>query len=322
MLNVKADATSKGERLDAFLSKAFPEFSRARLQALIANGDVKNKNEPMLKSSYKIRGDEDFTLEVPAPKVSGLIAEDIDLDILYNDDDLVVINKAAGMVVHPGAGNWQGTLVNAMLHHFPGIHVGDTERPGIVHRLDKETSGVLVCAKNEIAHRVLSESFKSREVNKTYRAFCLGSFKRDQFELQTGHQRHKIDRKRFTTKLKAPTVEPENRTQVRLAHSRFQVVLSANGVSELQVELLTGRTHQIRAHLADIGHPLLKDALYGGVKPISLLKDSLVKEAAESLTRHALHAEKIGFNHPVSKQWMEFVAPLPADLLRVHEALS
>jgi 23S rRNA pseudouridine1911/1915/1917 synthase len=330
---IQADESAIGTRLDAFLAKALPELSRGRLQALIVQGDVTCASKT-LRSSQKLKGDEVIDVHLPDPKPSAMLAQDIAIDILHEDDDIIVINKPAGLVVHPGAGNYDQTLVNALLHRFPGLAVGDTERPGLVHRLDKETSGVMVCARNDHAHRFLTEAFKSREVQKVYRAFCVGAFKNKKFELKTGHKRHPTDRKRFTTKvsplqpvnplaaMRGESMEYDDNGRIRLAHSKFEVLLSVSGVSELKVELLTGRTHQIRAHLADINHPLLHDALYGGVKAMQRLVPSDIREAAMALTRHALHAERLSFVHPTTEKQVEFVAPLPEDLQALHMALE
>ncbi len=275
----------EGSRLDLVWSKHLPDVSRARIQAwLKASGE---------KSSRTVRAGEVLSLEQPAPAPATLEAENLPLEIIYQDSDLLVINKPVGLVVHPGAGNPQGTLVNALLYHFPGLSVGDKERPGIVHRLDKDTSGLMIIARNDLAHTRLSEAFKNREVRKIYRALCVGRFKQSSFELKTGHKRHPTNRKRFTTKY--PTD--------RIAHSKFEVLKTEGEVSEVRIEIFTGRTHQIRAQLADIGHPILGDMLYGGPK-------------IPGFNRHALHAEELFFNHPISGEPMHFHAPADFDSLR------
>ncbi len=326
IIHIQADSTSQGLRVDAFLTKALPDWSRSRIQNLLLEGHIVCEQKSM-QASDKIKGTETFIVTLPEVKPSHLRAQEMPLSVLYEDEHIIVINKPAGLVVHPGAGNAENTLVNALLYRFPGLNVGEIERPGIVHRLDKETSGVMVCARQTQAHLFLSNSFQSREVKKIYRAFCLGSFKSAQFDLRTGHKRHATDRKRFTTKLTEPLDTSEISffkkigTKIRLAHSRFEVLLSRDGISEVKVELLTGRTHQIRAHLADTGHPILKDTIYGGIKGIERLPLSNVKEVAKKLTRHALHAEYLSFQHPTTLEIMEFEAPLPDDLLLLHNAL-
>jgi 23S rRNA pseudouridine1911/1915/1917 synthase len=326
-IKIQADKTSAKLRVDTFLAKVLTNWSRSRIQSLLLEGHIICEQKA-LQASDKIKGAETFLVNLPDIKPSHLLAQDMPLSILYEDEHIIVINKPAGLVVHPGAGNSDNTLVNALLYRFPGLNVGEVERPGIVHRLDKETSGVMVCARQTQAHLFLCNSFQSREVKKIYRAFCLGSFKSAHFDLKTGHKRHTTDRKRFTTKLSEPldtsnvTFLKKSGAKIRLAHSRFEVLLSRGGISELKVELLTGRTHQIRAHLADIGHPILKDTIYGGIKGIERLPLSNVKEVAKKLSRHALHAEHLSFKHPVTQEIMEFKAPLPDDLLFLHNALQ
>lgn len=302
---------SKGMRVDAFLAKMIPDVSRARLQTMVEEGCV-TLDGKIPRSSQKLKGGERFVVELPTPKPSHLTAEDLPLYIIHEDDDIVVINKAAGMVVHPGAGNHDGTLVNALLYRFPGMSVGDVKRPGLVHRLDKDTSGVMVCAKHDIAYQFLVNAFKNRRVEKIYRAFSIGTFRDRIFESVTGHARHKTDRKRFTTKMPPGT---------KMAHSRFEVLASAGGISELRVQLMTGRTHQIRAHLADMGKPLIHDELYGSVKAFARIQPSPIRTVAQSLTRHALHAERLSFEHPRAHEEVVFVAEMPEDLQRLHDVM-
>jgi len=310
---------SLGERLDSFLAKQFPDLSRSRIKALLLDGHIKSRKGPLKPSSRLIAGDE-LIVALPQPAESHMKPEAIELEVLFEDADLVVINKPAGLIVHPGAGHADGTLANALLFRYPDMQVGDVQRPGIVHRLDKETSGVMVCARHNASFASLVKQFKSREVKKIYRAFCYGTVKKAQFELITGHARHKSDRKRFTTKLKSPT---ESNAGVRLAHSRFKLLRDAEKISELEVELLTGRTHQIRAHLADLQHPLLHDPLYGGSSNrFNQLPKGSVRDAVGQLRRHALHAEQLTFAHPSTEKLLTFRADLPEDLLAIHDAIS
>jgi 23S rRNA pseudouridine1911/1915/1917 synthase len=199
------------------------------------------------------------------------------------------------------------------------MEIGGEERPGIVHRLDKDTSGLLVCAKTDAALRALQRSFQERTVEKRYRAWCLGRPKERAFELVTGHARHPRDRKRFTTRLPAPAHGIEG--PVRRAAAHYTVIISAGGVSEIEVRLETGRTHQIRAQLSDLGHPLLQDALYGGDRAERRIDDVNTRTVVARLTRQALHAERLAFPHPKSGEVMRFVAPLPPDLLPLHALL-
>ena len=269
-----------GLRLDVFLSQQLPDISRARIQAWAKlQGD---------KPSRGVKSGEQIILKIPEIKPSLLTAQDLPLEILYQDEDLLVINKPAGLVVHPGAGNPDNTLVNALLYHFPDLAIGDSNRPGIVHRLDKDTSGIMLIARHDKSHQVLSLAFKNREIRKIYRALCVGTFNQNKFILKTGHKRHPGNRKRYTTK----------HDSERVAISQFEVLSTRDKITELRIEILTGRTHQIRAQLADIGHPILGDILYGGPK-------------IPDFNRHALHAEEIFFTHPISGQPMHFICQSP-----------
>lgn len=305
------------QRLDAYLSHALPALSRSRVKTLIDEGRVL-VDGVFLKASQKVRGGERIRIDLPTAVPSEIIPQALPLDIAFEDDHLVVIHKPAGWVVHPGAGNPDGTIANALRARYPDMVIGGVERPGIVHRLDKDTSGVLVCAKTEVAHRRLSTAFKDREVRKRYTAFCYGTPKRNRIELITGHRRDEKNRLRFTTKLPPPDGDGGN---VRRAHSQFSSVSSAGGISELDVELLTGRTHQIRAHAADSGHPLVADELYGGGNIGRRLPDGPVRDAAIRLTRQALHARVLEFAHPISGDQLIFESPLPDDLQRIRRAI-
>lgn len=293
-------------RLDAFLALSLGQ-SRAQATKLIKDGMVLTQGR-CLKPSYAVQTADTFCIEQPTKKPSSMIAENIALDILWSDEHIAVINKPQGMVVHPGAGVFQGTLCNALMYHFPDMTIGNTERPGIVHRLDKDTSGVMVVAKTQTAHQILSEDFKERRVKKIYRAFCHGVFRKNALSLITGHKRHPHNRLRFSTKLEPPT---KASCGVRLAHTDFVVKKQAFGIVELECILHTGRTHQIRAHLADIGHPLVADVLYGGVRTLSATLPHDLVELVQHLPGQALHAEALHFVHPLSREPLVFTAPLP-----------
>jgi 23S rRNA pseudouridine1911/1915/1917 synthase len=307
--------TAAGARIDAYLASVLP-LSRSRIEQLIGDGRV-TLDGTAAKKSARLRGGEAVEVREPPPVSAELVAEDIPLDVLYEDNDLLVIDKAAGMAVHPGAGIASGTVANAVRARCPHVKIGGELRPGIVHRLDKDTSGVLVVCKNESSLDVMARAFAERRVQKRYRAWCLGdpsTTRGSQFELRTGHRRAEGDRRRFTTRV------PE--TVGRVAHSRFVVRATRDGASALDVELLTGRTHQIRAHLADIGHPLLQDELYGGAHAERRLRLGPLRDAVAALTRQALHASQIAFEHPRTQKEMHFEAPLPIDLARIDVALA
>lgn len=319
LLKITATLENAGERVDQFLAHGL-NLSRSHIQFLINSEAVQSVNNKV-SASRRVKAGEIFEVQLPQLKPSELTPQNLVLDILYADEDIIVINKPAGMVVHPSPGHADNTLVNALLYHYPDMVITHEQRPGIVHRLDKETSGAMVCARNNAALENLMQSFRDRRVEKIYRAFCWGQFDKSAFDLKTGHKRHTSDRKRYTTKIKAPQDEIAANGN-RLAHSHFEVMQSKQKISELRVQLFTGRTHQIRAQLADIGHPLLLDQLYGGVKNLGTLSNSALKTAIAQLTRHALHSERLSFKHPRSGEQLSFIAPLPYDLRNLHEAFE
>ena len=290
-------------RLDRLLAARLPELSRARLQQLIAEGAVR-VGGAAAKASLRPRAGAEIEVRVPEPRPAELLPEDLRLPVLYQDDDLVVIDKPAGLAVHPGAGIASGTVVHGLLHQVRGLAgIGGELRPGIVHRLDKETSGCLAVAKTEAALRGLQAEFKSRRVEKRYLAIVHGS-PADSGEFDTLHGRHPVDRKRFSSKVR----------EGRRAVTRWGVLGRGSGASLVQVELLTGRTHQIRAHFADAGFPLLADALYGGRKREARLQpDAALRRASAAIGRQALHAAVLGFQHPRTGALVRCEAPLPGD---------
>ena len=314
----------RGTRLDSWLTAHVDGASRSRLASLIDEGHVLVDDVAVGKASFKLRGGERVILHEPAPVPTTLVPQDVPLVVVYDDDDLCVIDKPPGLVVHPGAGHPDGTIANGLLFRFPQLSIGGERRPGIVHRLDKDTSGLLVVAKNDQAMRGLARLFHDREVDKRYLAMCLGTPTRTptsteaSFELVTGHQRSHADRRRYSTKLPAPNVDGG---PVRRAHSRFTVRETRDSVAVVDVELLTGRTHQIRAHLADLGHPLLQDTLYGGNHAEKRIKNGAVHDAVVRLKRHALHAASLRFEHPRTGERLRFESPLPADLQAVVDAV-
>jgi 23S rRNA pseudouridine1911/1915/1917 synthase len=281
-------------RLDVFLSESQNEFSRSHLKKLIEQGHA-SVNDSLAQAKYKLKPGDRVILSVFPPIVSGIEAESIPLKIIYEDEAMLAVNKPAGMVVHPAPGHAKGTLVNALLSHCSDLSgIGGVERPGIVHRLDKDTSGVVLIAKNEIAHRSLAEQFKNRKVKKIYLALVRGAVKSASGIIDTSIGRHKTNRKKMTATL----------DQGRQAETRYKVLETLGHFTYIQLFPKTGRTHQIRVHLASIHHPILGDKLYGGIITGSYLK----------MPRQALHAHKIEIEHPINKLPLVFEAPLPPDI--------
>lgn len=300
------------ERLDAFIARSVGNLTRATVQKLIEGGDVTVAGAPA-KPSLKLKGGERITLFIPPPRAAEATAEDISLDILYEDHDLVVINKPAGMVVHPGAGNSGGTLVNALLGHCHDLSgIGGAIRPGIVHRIDKDTSGILVVAKNDLAHSSLAYQFKEHTVKRVYLALVYGAPKGEKGKIESIIGRHPVDRKRMSGKAR----------RGKHAVTKWQVVSRFSGITLVQLRLETGRTHQIRVHLSEAGYPLLGDKVYGGSGRLPSVTDLQLKGLIKELDRQALHAKTLGFIHPVSGEYLEFDTELPADMARIIHYLE
>lgn len=300
-----------GERLDRWLAERLPAHSRAAIQRWIADGQVVGRGRP-LKASYRVSAGDVLTVAIPPTEDYAVEPEPIPLEILYEDDDLLAINKPAGMVVHPAAGNWRGTLVNAILYHCPTLAgVGGVHRPGIVHRLDKDTSGVILAAKNDAAQRALQAQFKARDVHKTYLALVHGWVSPPRGEINAPIGRDPRNRQRMAV---TPLAHGRPATTRYEAQSYYeQGATSRPGTPRytlLACQPLTGRTHQIRVHLAHIGRPIVGDAIYGGVR-----------RGAVACPRQFLHAERIRFRIPASGQEIEVRAPLPDDLRRVLAGL-
>lgn len=292
-----------GERLDRYVVQRRPELSRVQVQRWIEHGHIRVDGE-ISKPRHHLKTGEWIELQAPsAPVVAGMVAQAIPLDILYDDDDLVVINKGADMVVHPGPGHPEGTLVNALLARFPQLlAVGDVERPGLVHRLDRGTSGVIVVAKHDQAHRALAAQFAVRTVEKRYLALCLGRVPpQGQSDAPIG--RHPTDRQRMSTRSR----------RGREALTFWEVrEYFASVLSWLEVRLATGRTHQIRVHLSALGFPLVGDAQYGGARRAAQLPAPWAEFLPQS--RLALHAWRLALIHPRTALRCEWEAPLPPDL--------
>jgi 23S rRNA pseudouridine1911/1915/1917 synthase len=290
------------ERLDKFLVSLLPEYSRSRLQGLIADGFVDVNRVPARKSGQILERGQQVTIRIPPPRPSVLIPEDISLDIVFENDDLIVINKPAGMVVHPAAGHESGTLVNAVLGYVPDIEgIGGQKRPGVVHRLDKETSGLILLAKNERAHRRLQDQFRLRNVEKTYLALVDGRPPTPSGRVEASIGRDPAHRKQMA-------IVPAGRG--REAVSEYKTLVSYKEHTLLEFHPLTGRTHQIRLHSAFLGCPIVGDKIYGRKKP------------SIALDRHFLHAAKLKITLPDEKQAREFEAALPHELSIILDSLE
>jgi 23S rRNA pseudouridine1911/1915/1917 synthase len=277
-------------RIDRYLVRALPELSRSRVQQLIRAGFVR-LNGANTRPHQLVRTGDQIELTEPPPEKIETKPEPIPLEILYEDHDLIVINKPAGMTVHPGAGHREHTLVNALLHHCPTLSgIGGKERPGIVHRLDKETSGCLVAAKNDVAHRELSKQFATRTVEKTYLALVAGKVRKQIGVIEEKIGRHPVHRQRMSV------ASPRGRA----ARTEYRVLRSNEQASLMECRLHSGRTHQIRVHLHHLGHPVLGDKIYA-------------PRFAKNSPRQMLHAWKLGFRHPRTGEWKNFEAPLPHD---------
>lgn len=300
------------ERLDHFISATVPELSRAAVQRLIEAGDV-SVNGAAAKPSLKLKGGERVTVAVPPPEASEALPEEIPLDILYEDPDVIVVNKPAGMVVHPGAGNPAGTLVNALLAHCRDLSgIGGKIRPGIVHRIDKDTSGVIIAAKNDHAHLSLARQFSEHTIKRIYLAIVYGSPKTDSGRIESTIGRHPVDRTRMSSTAK----------HGKHAATHWKVIARYEGVTLIRLRLETGRTHQIRVHLSEAGHPLVGDQLYGSQGRLKTVRDTQARALLKTVDRQALHAKTLGFIHPTTGQYLEFDTELPDDMTRIIAGLQ
>ena len=292
-------AEDKGSRIDKYISDNIAELTRSAVQGLIEKGMVLADGKAVSKN-YKLSGGEEISATIPEPQPMDAVPEDIPLDIVYEDDDLLVVNKPKGMVVHPAHGNYTGTLVNALLFHcgdsLSGIN--GVIRPGIVHRIDKNTSGLLIVAKNDASHLKLAEQIKAHSFTREYEAVACGSFRETEGTVDAPIGRHKTDRKKMC-------VTTENS---RNAVTHYSVIKQYGGYAHVRLRLETGRTHQIRVHLSYIGHPVLGDDVYG--KPY------------KGIEGQCLHARKIGFIHPTTGEYMEFVSDLPDYFLSILSKLE
>lgn len=287
---IKVTAQESGERIDALLAHSLSELSRSAIQRLLEEGRVSVDGRP-LKKNHKCRAGECYEISLPQPEISELVAQDIPLDVVYEDEDLIVVNKARGMVVHPAPGHADGTLVNALLHHCAGSlsGIGGEQRPGIVHRIDKDTSGLLIVAKNDFAHQALSAQLSDRSLSRVYEAVVRGNFREDEGIIDRPIGRHPTDRKRMAV--------TEKNSRHALTH--WRVLERYRGYCHVQCRLETGRTHQIRVHMASIGHPLLGDFVYGAPSP------------EKGLEGQCLHARELKFIHPRTGEAVHLMTELP-----------
>lgn len=285
-----ATEEAQGERIDRFLSGQYEALSRSFLQKLLKNGDVLVNGSPV-KASYTVTEGDDIVLNVPEALEPEIVPEDIPLSVLYEDQDVILVNKPKGMVVHPAAGHNTGTLVNALMYHCRGelSGINGVLRPGIVHRIDMDTTGVIVACKNDMAHAFLAAQLKEHTITRRYQAIVHGSFKEDEGTVDAPVGRHPQDRKKMCV----------NEKNGRNAVTHYRVLRRFEEFTHIECRLETGRTHQIRVHMAYLGHPLLGDAVYGPAKCLYQLKGQ------------TLHAGILGFIHPRSREYVEFTAPLP-----------
>ena len=305
-MQIDVPADQDGVRLDAFLTSALPDRSRSQIQKLIKDGHVTGPLKAV-RASTPVKAGQAFEVTLPAPVEARAVAEDLPLPILYEDGDVVVIDKPSGMVVHPGAGHASGTVVNALLHHVDDLSgIGGELRPGIVHRLDRGTSGVMIAAKNDASHQELARQYHDREVEKEYIALVWGLVQQGR-RIDAPIGRDPGDRQKMSTRAR----------RARSAVTRVTQAEHLRGVSLLHIAIATGRTHQIRVHLSEIGHPIVGDPTYGGVHR----RVAHDVRAVQRLERPFLHAARIAFTHPSEGTRLEFSSPLPADLQSVLDAI-
>ena len=303
-ISLQADETYMEERLDKFLSVMLPDQSRSYLQKIIKDGNVLVNGEPK-KSSYRLEDGDEVTADLPELKSPDIEPENIPLDILYEDDSILMVNKPKGMVVHPSAGHYTGTLVNAVLWHCQGqlSGINGVSRPGIVHRIDKDTTGVLVVCKNDAAHNAVAAQLKEHSITRKYRAIVHGVIKEDEGTVDAPIGRHPTERKKMASGVK----------NGKRAVTHYRVLERFQGYTYVECQLETGRTHQIRVHMASIHHPLLGDTVYGPAKD------------SHHLEGQTLHAMVLGLIHPVTGEYLEVEAPLPEyfeNLLKKFRAMS
>jgi 23S rRNA pseudouridine1911/1915/1917 synthase len=309
-IEVRLEPAHAGWRLDRALAAAIPTLSRERLKTLIRTGAVQDGGTPVRDPASKVRGDEHFLLAVPAPEPAHNEPQDIALRVIFEDEYLLVVDKPAGLVVHPAAGNRDGTLVNALLHHCGGSlsGIGGVARPGIVHRIDKDTSGLLVVAKTDVAHEGLAKQFAAHSIDRRYLAIVTGVPKTKEGVVDAPLARSSVNRKKIA-------IVEGSRGKRAVTHWRRLDILKDAALVECRLE--TGRTHQVRVHMASLGHPLVGDPVYGrSGKTHGKLLNEL------QFQRQALHAAELGFTHPVTKHRLSFASAMPPDMQELFNALG
>ena len=315
-IRLRVSSGEAGRRLDAYLGRRLSQFSRSRIRRWVEDNRVLVLGQGR-KPSYQLRPGDEIRVDPPPPQPTGLTPEPIPLNVLYEDSSLLVVDKPAGQVVHPGAGNRRGTLANALAYHLEKLSREETLRPGIVHRLDKGTSGLLVVAKTDQAHDHLSGQFARREVRKRYLALVYGSVEKDRGEVDVPLGRHPRSRTRISTRTRKPR---SALTRYRVL-SRYDFCHGLPGFTYLSVAPHTGRTHQIRVHLTHLGHPVVGDDIYGG-RRLRQLPDSIRASEMVKMGRHFLHAASLAFVHPGTDQRVRYESPLPPELEAVLAVLE
>jgi len=309
--SIQAAAKDQGRRLDQFLSEADLHLSRSQAKKLIEEGTILLNQKPTKPSTHLKRGDI-VSGVLLKPEPLALSPEPLPLTILYEDSSIIVVDKPAGMVVHPAYGNPSGTLVNALLYYCKDLAgINGIIRPGIVHRLDKDTSGVMVVAKDDQAYHELAKQFKNRTVEKAYMAIAYGQFSKEEGLIDSAIGRHPNQRKRMSTRTK----------RGRMAITRWRVIERFDVFTLLEIFPQTGRTHQIRVHLSSIGHPILGDPMYGRKGRPGAIHDPMLRECIRRINRQALHAHRLAFRHPQTEKRVEFESPIPHDIRNVLEWL-
>ncbi|MFA6618661.1 MAG: RluA family pseudouridine synthase [Candidatus Neomarinimicrobiota bacterium] len=308
----------KPTRIDSFISESIKNISRTKVKELIDRMLVSVNRQIILKSSYKVNPKDMITVRIPRFVPLEVEAENIPLEVIYEDDDLIVINKPPGLVVHPAVGNRTGTLVNALAHRCTTLsNVGGEYRPGIVHRLDKDTSGAIIAAKNNHAHNRMARTFENRQIDKFYTALVWGVFKEPKGMTTKYIGRHKKDRQKYAAY--------DDERFGKHAETRWEVLETFEFMTLVKVQILTGRTHQIRVHLSDLGHPVIGDEMYGGktqkLGGLSPRHRKIAINLLDMIDRQALHCSEMRFKHPINRKPMSVNAPLPEDMQRIVEHL-